>query len=419
MIKINALLVLLTVNIVPFVSSTSCQVDKGNNKLVFKYEDSVRLHIFKTKNKYETLEIKGCHSKSLTLNSFCNPNSKIKLIVHGFMERWRMETRWDWVDDLKNEFFNLSDSNELCIIAVDWKELATGGVIPNYWKAISNMKIAGELIANVLNNSNIDIKKTHCIGFSLGVHMCSMMYKIYFKKFNVKPFRLTALDPAGPFFKDKSDQERISINDADLVDVINTSADFGLYENSGHYNFYTNTRNGKEDTCKDIRIRDKETDEKVILYEEDDLGNSTSSYQTVDFQDLPLGNSVNSTLTKRSIKSVLSNFYKNVKTLPQRVFIQTHQFFGCGHLMSVRFFIYSINYCEYKSEICETTVKNCKSTEGVDYPRMGYHTDKSDEKYRLSSNVFYVNTTFKVPFCRDIHLQMLDKVNNYNQKLCK
>jgi hypothetical protein len=89
--------------------------------------------------------------------------------------------------------------------------------------------------------------------------------------------------------------------------------------------------------------------------------------------------------------------------------------------MSVRYFIYSINYCDYKSEVCEITRKNCKTATEfqMSYPRMGYHADKTDETLRSGLNTFYTNTTFKVPFCRDIHPNMIIKANNYNAKYSK
>jgi hypothetical protein len=139
--------------------TTACKDEK---------DEIVRLRVFTTKEKFETIEILKCSLKMININRFCKADSKIKLITHGFAETWRMDNRWDWVDDMKNEFFKLTEIKNLCIIAVDWKELATGGLIPNYWKAISNMKIAGELVAVVLNNSKINIKNVHCIGFSLG-----------------------------------------------------------------------------------------------------------------------------------------------------------------------------------------------------------------------------------------------------------
>ena len=88
--------------------------------------------------------------------------------------------------------------------------------------------------------------------------------------------------------------------------------------------------------------------------------------------------------------------------------------------MAVRYYIYSINFCKYRSELCNDTRKNCRFTkDGDKYPRMGYHADKTDEKYRNSSNTFYTNTTFKMPFCRDINSHMIKKVESYNTKYSK
>jgi hypothetical protein len=155
--------------LIPYIICDLCKIKKEEgNKIIFNFEDAIRLQIFTSSSNHVTLEIKSCNSKILNLNNYCKQDSQIKLITHGFMERWRMDTRWDWVEDMKNEFFNSTERHKLCVIAVDWKELATGGLIPNYWKAISNMKIAGELAAVVLNNSKINIKNVHCIGFSLG-----------------------------------------------------------------------------------------------------------------------------------------------------------------------------------------------------------------------------------------------------------
>ena len=73
------------------------------------------------------------------------------------------------------------DASRLCIIAVDWAELSKGGiVVANYWKAIQNMYTVAEIMVNYLNVSRIDEKNMHCIGFSLGAHMCSIFYKTYF-----------------------------------------------------------------------------------------------------------------------------------------------------------------------------------------------------------------------------------------------
>jgi hypothetical protein len=37
-----------------------------------------------------------------------------------------MQNRWDWINDLKNEFFDSNEATNLCIIVVDWEKLAQG-----------------------------------------------------------------------------------------------------------------------------------------------------------------------------------------------------------------------------------------------------------------------------------------------------
>ena len=106
--------------------------------------------------------------------------------------------------------------------------------------------------------------------------------------------------------------------------MIHTSDDFGLYENCGHMNFYTNTEFSKVDTCKDIRERNSEPDRKVILYENDSSNSTTEYYEEVDFKDLDIGSNPNSALTKRSITKSLKDWFKG---LHKRVFDFSLNFF--------------------------------------------------------------------------------------------
>ena len=157
----------------------------------FKKEDSVKLHLFTNKNQNASFDLRNT---SFLLNKICNTsvNPMYKFIVHGFAERWNMDWRWDWVGSMIKELNQSKDASRLCIIAVDWAELSKGGiVVANYWKAIQNMYTVAEIMVNYLNVSRIDEKNMHCIGFSLGAHMCSIFYKTYFSKLKIKPERIT------------------------------------------------------------------------------------------------------------------------------------------------------------------------------------------------------------------------------------
>jgi hypothetical protein len=236
--------------------------------LNFNKDDSVRFHVFTNRNQSVSFDLKNT---TLTLNKICNSSSKpmYKFLVHGFAERWNMNWRWDWVGSMIKELNNSIDAPHLCIIAVDWAELSKGGiVVANYWKAIQNMNIVAEIMVNYLNKSRINETKMHCIGFSLGAHMCSIFYKTYYAKLKVKPERITGrftfcsstpfsgydflkvphvkfisfcekgLDPAGPFYKSKPFTEKLHYTDANFVDIIHSSDNFGLTEKSGHMDFY-------------------------------------------------------------------------------------------------------------------------------------------------------------------------------------
>lgn len=365
-----------------------------------KNENTVRFHVFTT-NKNTSIDL--IQNSDTSISSTCTPGSRdnYKLIVHGFAETWNMTFRWDWVKVLIDEMLISEDSKSLCIIAVDWAELAKGGkLIMNYWKAIDNMKITAEIMSTYMHKMAMNEKKFHCIGFSLGAHMCSIFYKTYFDMFKKKPWRITGLDPAGPFFSSKNTSEKLHFTDADLVDIIHTSDNFGLSEKNGHMDFFPDL--GEVTACNEVKNR-FENLENVILYEEANKKGGD------DYKNLTLTSlNENDTKSVESLTNKLKSLFGKIKDFfsdkPKRIFVSVHQFFGCSHLMSVRYFIYSINQCDYKSHLCPTRNnylnKTCLDTKSnSDFARMGYHADLSNKKYLTSFGNFYLNTTDKPPYC--------------------
>jgi hypothetical protein len=174
--------------------------NKEQNKKSDEIIPSIRFHALIDFNRNKTIEIKRHYESKNDLNLICPQSSKpfIKLIVHGFAETWNMSFRWNWVSALTREMFRSVESEKLCVIAVDWKELARGGtIIANYWTAIENMKITGDLMVEYFRNNKINEKNLHCIGFSLGAHMCGIFGKIFYENLKFKIGRITGLDPAG------------------------------------------------------------------------------------------------------------------------------------------------------------------------------------------------------------------------------
>ncbi|XP_018336722.1 lipase member I [Agrilus planipennis] len=83
----------------------------------------------------------------------------------------------------------------------------------------------------------------HLIGHSLGAHVAGFAGKEVEKQTGNKIGRITGLDPAGPYFEHplKNPADRLSNNDAKLVDVIHTDGGFfGAINPMGTIDFYVN-----------------------------------------------------------------------------------------------------------------------------------------------------------------------------------
>jgi len=368
----------------------------------------IRLHVFTSENNNKTFEIafiQNANQTEFKLNSICDSKkSLLKFIIHGFAETWNMTNRWNWVKDMRNEMFKSNESSKLCIIIVDWKELARGGDhISNYWKAISNMKIAADLLVKYFSVNIINEKNMHCIGFSLGCHMCSMFYKVYREKLKVKPARITGLDPAGPLFKDKPLSEKLNFNDASIVDIIHTSEHFGSGEKLGRVDFYID--NGTSEILACSKFKDRfDTSERFILYEEEAQNKST--YTEVNLTEKQLEE-------QGGLKSLGKKFFNSIKNFfiskPKRVFLSFHAFFGCSHLMAVRLFIFSINECTFKTYFCSSLndfkKNSCdKTPTKLELPRLGYYADRAVDyfqTYNVSVGSFFIRTRSNPPYCID------------------
>lgn len=274
------------------------------------------------------------------------------------------------------------------------------------------MEIAGNLMADYFKANRVQESNVHCVGFSLGAHACSMFYKAYLNKFGTKLGRITGLDPAGPFFKAKPINEKIHFTDADFVDIIHTSEQFGLSEKNGHMDFYPDSGPSSINACNDITVRFENDDNNVILYEEK-VEISKSQNKSIEYEDITLDEKFTnkhgglSGITRGSITSYLSGIYGKIKNVfaykPKRIFSKVHQFVGCSHLMAMRFFIYSINDCEYRAVHCHSAKDfnkhKCPKNDLKAFPRMGYRADESDELYRKSMGNFFLYSYEKPPYC--------------------
>ncbi len=104
-------------------------------------------------------------------------------------------------------------------VFVDWSLAAAG---PNYFQAVANVKPVASDIASFIRDQNIDPMNVHCIGHSLGAHVCGYTGKL------LKLKRISGLDPAGPRFGWSDSNERLDKSDAEFVDIIHTDGNLGL-----------------------------------------------------------------------------------------------------------------------------------------------------------------------------------------------
>jgi hypothetical protein len=145
-----------------------------------------------------------------------------KILIHGFS------------GNIQNpEFIKMKDEllkkENVNVFMVDWE---IGAASPNYFaginsyfcsikllvilnilKAVTNTKICGNKIADFLTSNGISPKLVHCIGHSLGAHVCGFFGKRFVG--NNKIARISGLDPAGPGFKGLSNENRLDKSDAE------------------------------------------------------------------------------------------------------------------------------------------------------------------------------------------------------------
>ncbi|XP_078268959.1 pancreatic lipase-related protein 2-like [Rhinoraja longicauda] len=179
-------------------------------------------------------EITGVNPATIESSNF-DQTKKTRFVVHGYIDKGEES----WLSDMCKEMFQVEDVNCIC---VDWVR----GSRTLYDQAVNNVRVVGAEIAYLIEvlekHFNYDRSETHIIGHSLGSHIAGEAGK------RIPGIgRITALDPAKPFFKGTPIEVKLDRSDALFVDVIHTNgaplipyAGFGLLEPLGHLDFYPN-----------------------------------------------------------------------------------------------------------------------------------------------------------------------------------
>lgn len=87
------------------------------------------------------------------------------VISHGYIE-----SDMTWILEITEELLKVEDCS---VIVVDWH----GGSGPPYTQAVANIRLLGVVTAHLIadfakHTPNRDLDRVHCIGHSLGSHLC-------------------------------------------------------------------------------------------------------------------------------------------------------------------------------------------------------------------------------------------------------
>merc|ERR1712130_257720 len=178
--------------------------------------------------------------------------SHLVILIHGFYSRPSV-----WADGLAQLILAKDNTKkQLGVLVIDWEESSRWKNVFEPWsdysKAVKNTRCLAEIAADLLEHLS-SRPSLHCIGHSLGAHVCGFMSNKLLEKRGRRMERITGLDPAGidwttrlvgvmkvePMAVLPHVDKRLDASDADFVDVIHTDANFaGMMEPSGDVDFY-------------------------------------------------------------------------------------------------------------------------------------------------------------------------------------
>ncbi|XP_050320167.1 phospholipase A1 [Bactrocera neohumeralis] len=205
---------------------------------------------------------------SLEMSDF-NPDHPTRIIIHGWMSQskgalnravknaYLSLVKREPLSDVSTEdanvvtsapinsvYLNNSDLNgtvtpsDYNIIVCDWSIISSN---VNYYSVVEMVEDLGRLLADFVGflhlRTGLNYNDVYLIGHSLGAQIAGSAGK------QAHPYRFNtiyALDPAGPKFRDVSDEFRVDPSDAEYVESIQTSSSLGFEEPVGHATFYPN-----------------------------------------------------------------------------------------------------------------------------------------------------------------------------------
>jgi len=172
--------------------------------------------------------------------SLFDKDKPVVLTVHGWFGQYKPDktpvenSLLQWQNKARQHL-----KEKVNYVAVNW-DVGAGQAF--YTQSVLNSEVVGRSIAYFLNQLKLDLgvlpSAFHCIGHSLGAHVCGFVGKYAKREFGWKIGRITGLDPAFPEFYEgwnstewegfgKDCRLHLSMSDARFVDVIHTDSNVG------------------------------------------------------------------------------------------------------------------------------------------------------------------------------------------------
>ncbi|XP_075225196.1 phospholipase A1 [Lycorma delicatula] len=192
-------------------------------------DSDIKIFYYSSEHKYKT-KIDMRSPIALEYSGW-DPHKKNVIIIHGFNGTERKSP----MTFVRNAYLKRGDYN---VFTIDWEPLTA---FPCYLSALSNTRLVAQCGAQFyshLTQMGSLAKNIHCVGHSLGAHVCGMISN----HLTQKMYKIIGLDPARPLVdRYGSNAFRLTRDDAHIVQVIHTNAGIlGETAQVGHVDFCIN-----------------------------------------------------------------------------------------------------------------------------------------------------------------------------------